>query len=82
MVDPRARYEADRRLLENAMQTLKTALAQPKHAFIRDAAIQRFEYVFELSWKTMQAAGALKGIASRSPKELLHGSSNTVQCQS
>ena len=71
MVNPRARYEADKRLLENAVETLKAALAQPKNAFIRDAAIQRFEYVFELSWKTMQAAGTLKGISSRSPKDAI-----------
>jgi len=71
MVNPRARYAADKQLLEKAVATLQEALMQPQNAFIRDAAIQRFEYVFELSWKTMQAAGMLRGISSRSPKDAI-----------
>jgi len=37
-----------------ALQSLKHALAQPKNEFTRDAAIQRFEYSFELAWKILK----------------------------
>ncbi len=39
--------------LEKALDSLQKAL-QPKDEFVRDAAIQRFEYSFELSWKTLK----------------------------
>jgi nucleotidyltransferase substrate binding protein (TIGR01987 family) len=29
-------------------------LAQPKDEFVRDAVIQRFEYTYELAWKSLQ----------------------------
>jgi hypothetical protein len=38
-----------------AHSQLTRALAQPKDEFVRDAAIQRFEFTFELFWKTLQA---------------------------
>ncbi len=34
---------------------LAEALAQEKNEFIRDSAIQRFEFCFDLSWKTLKA---------------------------
>jgi nucleotidyltransferase substrate binding protein (TIGR01987 family) len=40
--------------LENALVQLERALAQPKDEFVRDSVIQRFEFTFELSWRTMQ----------------------------
>ncbi|MBI4925099.1 MAG: nucleotidyltransferase substrate binding protein [Bdellovibrio sp.] len=39
--------------LEKALQSLEKAIAQPKNEFTRDSVIQRFEYTFELSWKTL-----------------------------
>ena len=69
MVNPRARYEADLALLQKSLLTLRKALAAPKDDMSRDAVIQRFEYVFELGWKTLQAACALQGVETRSPKE-------------
>ena len=38
-----------------ALARLDEALAKEKDAFIRDAAIQRFEIVFELCWKYLKA---------------------------
>ena len=35
----------------------------------RDAAIQRFEFTFELSWSTLKRFFAASGIECRSPKE-------------
>lgn len=36
----------------DAVNRLKDVLNQKKNEFIRDSAIQRFEIVFELAWKT------------------------------
>ncbi len=49
---------AKRRLenLERAVARLEEALAAPSDTpFIVDAAIQRFEFAFELCWKTLKA---------------------------
>ncbi len=40
--------------IKDALAQLDKALAQPENEFIRDSVIQRFEFTFELSWKTMQ----------------------------
>ena len=42
-----------------------------RDTLISDGLIQRFEFSFELAWKTMQAAAALEGVAVRSPKTAL-----------
>ena len=38
--------------LRTALASLDLALAQSKNEFIRDSVIQRFEYCYELSWKS------------------------------
>lgn len=40
--------------LRKAIASLRAALAQPKDEFVRDAVIQRFEYTYELAWKSLQ----------------------------
>ena len=40
--------------LKDAVASLEKVLQQPKNEFIRDAAIQRFEYTFELAWKMIK----------------------------
>jgi nucleotidyltransferase substrate binding protein (TIGR01987 family) len=40
--------------LQRAADSLARALEQPLNEFTRDAAIQRFEYTFELSWKMIR----------------------------
>jgi len=40
--------------LKKAAKSLEKALEQPKDEYVRDAVIQRFEYTFELSWKTLK----------------------------
>lgn len=40
--------------LEKALHSLEDILAQPMNEYIRDGAIQRFEYTFELSWKLLK----------------------------
>ena len=42
-------------LLDTALKSLEEALAIPEPTLIeRDGCIQRFEYTFELSWKTLK----------------------------
>lgn len=40
--------------LKNANQRLEEILKQPMNEFIRDGVIQRFEFTFELAWKTLK----------------------------
>lgn len=63
------KLKADLTLLEKAVQTLETGLAEPLTDIVRDAVIQRFEYSFELSWKTLQTASVYVGSECNSPRE-------------
>lgn len=56
---------------DHAHAQLIKALAQPKDEFVRDAAIQRFEFTFELFWKTLQAYCRLQGVEANSPRASL-----------
>jgi nucleotidyltransferase substrate binding protein (TIGR01987 family) len=40
--------------IEKALTSLNKAIKQEKNEFVRDSVIQRFEYSFELSWKSLQ----------------------------
>lgn len=53
-----------------ALQRLQEAVEMPYSVIVRDAAIQRFEFTFELAWKALK--GYLKevhGIICNSPKQ-------------
>ena len=69
MEPTKERLQLNLALLEKATQTLNVALEQPLTEFIRDAVIQRFEYAFELSWKTIQVAAQYMGMTCQSPRE-------------
>ena len=53
---------------ERAVLRLDEVLQQPKNEFIRDAAIQRFEFAFELAWKSIQVAARLEAQDCSSPR--------------
>lgn len=56
--------------MESAVKRLKEVLEQPKNEFIRDSAIQRFEFCFDLAWKTLKAfLEERQGVNVASPKE-------------
>src|SRR3989338_3488463 len=40
---------------ERAVGKLSDVLGQKQDEYIRDSAIQRFEFTFELAWKTLKA---------------------------
>lgn len=52
-----------------ALSKLDLVLAQPKDEFIRDSAIQRFEFTLDLAWKSLKAyLKDLHGLDCNSPK--------------
>ncbi len=59
------------RLLGLALSRLDHALAQPVNKFVRDSAIQRFEFTFELFWKSVKAYVEESGLEAFSPRDSL-----------
>lgn len=57
--------------LESALVRLRSSLAQPKTEWTRDAAIQRFEFTFELSCKATRRFVRSEGLEASSPREAL-----------
>lgn len=56
---------------EQAVLRLADALAQPEDEFLRDASIQRFEFCFELAWKSVQTVAREFGQEAPSPRAAL-----------
>lgn len=59
------------RLLGLALSRLDHALAQLVNEFVRDSAIQRFEFTFELLWKSVKAYAEESGLEAFSPRDSL-----------
>lgn len=57
--------------LLDAAKTFDEALDQVDSTLTRDGAIQRFEYTFELTWKTLKRILKHRGIDVNSPRETL-----------
>jgi nucleotidyltransferase substrate binding protein (TIGR01987 family) len=57
--------------LRNAAVRLREALAVAETDVSRDAAIQRFEFCFELAWKAVQERTREEGLDCQSPKGCL-----------
>lgn len=53
---------------EKALTSLEEVLSMPKTDVTRDAAIQRFEFCVELSWKTSKKA---MGTGTSAPKQVI-----------
>ena len=56
---------------ETALKRLSDVLEQSESAITRDAAIKRFEFTFELLWKSLQRFFRIQGITCNSPKGCL-----------
>jgi nucleotidyltransferase substrate binding protein (TIGR01987 family) len=54
-----------------ALMRLDEALSVPKSDLIRDAVIQRFEFTFELAWKTMKLWLSWQGVEVHTPAQVL-----------
>ena len=68
MTAPLDRLSTD---LRAALERLGEALHEPKSDIVRDAAIQRFEFSFELFWKALKARADDEGLRVVSPREAL-----------
>lgn len=51
-------------------QSLDEALKQAKTKLEKAGAIQRFEFCYELSWKTLKRVLSYRGIEANSPREV------------
>ena len=60
-----------RQALTSAITRLRDVLAQPENDVSRDAAIQRFEFCFELAWKAIQERARDEGLDCQTPKSCL-----------
>jgi len=58
--------------LEAALKRLGEALAEDNsNPLFIDGTIQRFEFVFELTWKTLKRALEVEGLVCQTPRETL-----------
>lgn len=57
--------------LSKANERLKEVLAMEETQVNRDATIQRFEFCFELAWKSMKEYAKDQGVACNSPKNCI-----------
>ena len=62
---------ARRQALAAAISRLHEVLKEPENDISRDAAIQRFEFCFELAWKAIQQRAREEGLDCQSPKGCL-----------
>jgi nucleotidyltransferase substrate binding protein (TIGR01987 family) len=54
-----------------ALETLRRAVeTQENSEFVQDAAIQRFEYTYELSWKLIKSVLEIKGTMLKHPNDI------------
>jgi len=64
-MNPNKRIES----YKNALNKLKDILKEPETEICRDAAIKRFEFCFELGWKSIKDYLRFKGILCQSPRD-------------
>lgn len=57
--------------LRSALGRLEEVLAAPKTDVTRDAAIQRFEFTFELFWKALKVEAEDAGLRAFSPRDAI-----------
>jgi len=65
------RYRRNLENYEHAAKQLAKALNEPESEFIRDASIQRFEFTYELLWKTIKVfLEEMHGVRTVSPRQV------------
>jgi len=64
-------FELKRQVFLKALSQLESALNEPYSDYIRDACIQRFEFTYELAWKTLKRYLATLDLETRNAKETL-----------
>lgn len=59
---------------DTALKTLANILDEPESDIVRDATIKRFEYCYELTWKTLRRFLLVQGVECNSPKQTFKSS--------
>ncbi len=59
--EDRKRLQLQFEHFQKALERLKEALAEPESSFVRDSIIQRFEFTFEMAWKTLHRFLTMRG---------------------
>lgn len=67
----RERFDQRAQSFATALAQLKKATLEPETEFLRDAVIQRFEFTYELAWKTLKLALEDKDIDVRNAKDTI-----------
>ena len=57
--------------LENGFLRLKNGVQETKDELDRDGVIQRFEFTFELLWKTLKIFLQYQGVETKTPRDSL-----------
>lgn len=57
--------------LKEAFSRFSEVMKKEKDEFMRDSAIQRFEFTFELLWKTLKAYLEDKGVHEYAPRDVI-----------
>lgn len=66
------KFTAQLEQFSKAIERLGEVLRLEKNDIVRDSAIQRFEFTFDLAWKTMKTyLSEQKGVACASPKDCI-----------
>jgi len=71
MTGPASRASTLVESFQQALTRLKEALARPRDEFMRDACIQRFEFTYEMFWKSLKAFSEDAGLDAASPRDSL-----------
>ena len=57
--------------VQNAVKRLREDIAQPESGLVRDAVIKRFEFTFELVWKSLKLYLERQGLDCGGPRSTL-----------
>ena len=68
---PTDKYNRNLKSLEKALLQLSDALEQSESPIVRDACLQRFEFSYELLWKTLKIfLEEIHGVRAVSPRQV------------
>ncbi len=65
------RFDERKKDIGRAVARLKEAVAQPESDIVRDATIQRFEFTFEATWKTLKLYLERQGHETGGPRQTI-----------
>ncbi|MEO2083679.1 MAG: HI0074 family nucleotidyltransferase substrate-binding subunit [Desulfurobacteriaceae bacterium] len=64
-------FEHSLKRLEEAIKKLEKNRESEDYSFFRDSSIQRFEFTFEIMWKTVKTYLEREGVTCRSPRSCI-----------